>query len=45
MKCLYCSKTGINKDELHFSCPICGDGMCEDCYENLQGTEEQIFDI
>ena len=45
MKCLYCSKTDINKDEIHFSCPICGNGMCDDCYEQDKGTDEQVFDI
>jgi len=44
-KCLYCGKKGLKQDEVYFPCPICGNGMCEECYENLQGTDEQVFDI
>ena len=42
MKCLYCGK---DVEEVWLSCPICGNGMCIECYNNLQGTDEQCFDI
>ena len=45
MKCLYCNKQNIKEEDIHLSCPICSNGMCEECYGNLQGTEEQVFDI
>jgi len=35
-KCIYCNTTK-KREELHFSCDICGDGMCDDCYD--KGTE------
>ena len=44
-KCLYCKKDNLKEDEVHFACPVCGNGMCETCYEELQGTDEQVFDI
>jgi len=43
-KCLYCEKK-VKEEDVHFACPICNRGMCHTCYEKLQGTEEQIFDI
>ena len=43
-KCLYCENK-VEEDNVHFECPICHRGMCEVCYGDLQGTEEQIFDI
>lgn len=39
-KCLYCDN--IVKDNPHFQSDCCGRGMCDECYDNLQGTEEQI---
>jgi len=44
-KCLYCGKKGLKQDEVHFPCPICGNGMCDECYEQDKGTDEQVFDI
>ena len=43
-KCLYCNKT-INEKEVEFACPICGNGMCQQCFENGVGTDLQYFDI
>ena len=40
-KCLYCENKTI-EDKRHFISECCGRGMCEDCYGNLQGTDEQI---
>ncbi|MCT7578750.1 hypothetical protein [Aliarcobacter butzleri] len=30
-KCLYCADSNIGE---HFCCSICGDGMCDDCYNS-----------
>jgi len=38
-KCLYCNKNTINP---HLTSDCCGKGMCDECYDGLQGTEEQI---
>jgi len=43
-KCLYCDKEEP-QESLHFQCPICGNGMCDECYDKDIGTEEQCFDI
>lgn len=37
-KCLYCENM---TDDPHFESDCCGRGMCDDCYYNDQGTEEQ----
>jgi len=37
-KCLYCDN--ITSDP-HFVSDCCGRGMCDYCFDNLQGTEEQ----
>lgn len=38
-KCLYCDNlTNIP----HFKSECCGRGMCDECYNNLRGTDEQI---
>ena len=41
-KCMYCGK---KHSEKHLQCPICDRGMCDSCYGNDQGTEEQYYDI
>jgi len=41
-ECIYCKNIIKNKNEKHFVSDCCGRGMCEDCYQNLQGTDEQI---
>ncbi len=38
-KCIYCENM---TDDPHFMSDCCQRGMCEDCYSNLQGTDEQI---
>ncbi len=38
-KCLYCDK---ETRDPHFQSACCGRGMCDDCFDNLQGTDEQI---
>ena len=39
-RCIYCNKpTG---DDPHFESECCGRGMCDDCYDSLQGTDEQM---
>ncbi len=35
-KCLYCDRD--NKPE-HFICDVCGDGMCEECYNEEKEHE------
>ena len=40
-QCLYCENK-TTEDNKHFISTCCGRGMCEDCFINLQGTEEQI---
>lgn len=37
-KCIYCDNM---TSDPHFESDCCGRGMCEDCYDGLQGTEEQ----
>lgn len=39
--CIYCEAETL-EDERHFISACCGRGMCEDCYGNLTGTDEQI---
>ena len=39
-KCLYCNN--LTDDDPHFESDCCGRGMCDECYDNLQGSEEQI---
>lgn len=39
-KCLYCDN--ITGENPHFESACCGRGMCEDCYNGLVGTDEQI---
>jgi len=39
-KCLYCDNS--TSDDPHFESGCCGRGMCDECYGNLQGTEEQF---
>ncbi len=39
--CLYCGNKVKEKDK-HFISDCCGRGMCDECYQNLQGTDEQI---
>jgi hypothetical protein len=43
-KCLYCGKETDEK-KIHFACPICGNGMCDQCFDNGVGTDLQYFDI
>jgi len=38
-KCLYCDN--LTSDDPHFESQCCGRGMCDKCYNNLQGTDEQ----
>lgn len=40
--CIYCNERIWKDDEKHFRSVCCGRGMCESCYVNLQGTEEQF---
>lgn len=40
-KCIYCENETTD-DTKHFISECCNRGMCEDCYGNLQGTDEQI---
>ncbi len=37
--CIYCGNKDTN---FHFVSACCGRGMCDNCYGNLQGTDEQI---
>ena len=39
-KCIYCDN--IIEGDPHFESQCCGRGMCDDCFDGLQGTEEQI---
>lgn len=34
--CIYC-ETHKEQDvrDLHFNCEMCGNGMCDECYENM----------
>ena len=43
-KCLYCGNTE-KEEHIHFRCPICGNGMCTNCYSDWKGTSEQCHDI
>jgi len=38
-KCLYCDKM---THEPHFQSGCCERGMCEECFQGLQGTDEQL---
>lgn len=38
-KCLYCDKM---THDPHFVSRCCGRGMCEDCFNRLEGTMEQF---
>lgn len=38
--CIYCENK--TKKYPHFQSECCGRGMCDECYDSLQGTEEQI---
>ena len=40
-KCLYCDNE-TTEDDRHFVSGCCGRGMCDDCYDQLVGTDEQI---
>lgn len=33
-KCIYCEDSKQTKD-LHFACEICGNGMCDECYDQM----------
>lgn len=40
--CIYCGeRIWKPKDEKHFESCCCGRGMCQSCYDSLQGTDEQ----
>lgn len=39
-QCLYCENT--TDDTPHFQSGCCKRGMCEECYQNLVGTDRQI---
>lgn len=39
-KCLYCDNEA--GESPHFQSGCCERGMCEDCYSNLAGTDEQL---
>lgn len=40
-KCIYCDN--FTTDEtIHFESQCCGRGMCDECYDALVGTDEQI---
>ena len=41
IKCIYCDNVTTD-DERHFESNCCGRGMCEECYNALVGTDEQI---
>lgn len=41
-KCIYCAETIKDEKEKHFISDCCGRGMCDTCYDNLRGTDEQI---
>ena len=35
-ECIYCEPHKATlKEDLHFMCEICGNGMCDDCYEGM----------
>ena len=35
-ECIYCEPhKKCSNDELHFVCEICGNGMCDDCYDSM----------
>lgn len=36
-QCIYCDNK--TDEEKHFVSDCCGRGMCEECYQNLVGTE------
>ena len=38
-KCLYCNNL---TNDPHFESGCCGRGMCQSCFDSLQGTDEQI---
>jgi hypothetical protein len=40
-KCIYCDNTTTD-DTRHFESQCCGRGMCEECYDALIGTDEQL---
>jgi len=40
-KCLYCNR-GLPPE--HFICEVCGDGMCEACYNEGKEHDEHIQD-
>ena len=40
-QCLYCDNDTTD-DTRHFISECCGRGMCDDCYNALQSTDEQI---
>lgn len=39
-KCLYCDN--ITNEYPHFMSGCCGRGMCDECYGNFHGTDEQF---
>ena len=39
-KCLYCDN--LTDNDPHFESSCCGRGMCDECYDTLVGTMEQI---
>ena len=41
LKCLYCNNTLID-DEIHFQSGCCIRGMCQDCFDSLVGTDNQL---
>jgi len=39
-KCIYCDNM-TTYETRHFQSACCGRGMCQTCFDNLQGTDEQ----
>ena len=42
--CMYCDAK-VKEEDMHFACPICGNGMCQECYDRDIGTDKQYHDI
>ena len=40
--CIYCGKVVFNDSELHYRCPVCHKGMCQDCYDLDTPLDEQF---
>ena len=44
-RCIECNIVGLEEDTLSNVCPICGNGICQSCFENGNTIPSQEYNI